>query len=85
MDTGTPLCISREVAYGKNGHNTVALLGRAKNRTGKIPAEFVRDILTSYGQVHDAVYTAKMPAGQIRCTYCRCGHQQKAQQHSGNV
>ena len=60
-DLVTRFCLAFEMATRKDGHNTTALLEAARDRAGKVPAEFVSDGLPSYRQAHRAVFAAKTP------------------------
>ena len=60
-DLATRFCLAFEMAGRKDGHNAAALLEAARDRAGKVPAEFVSDGLPSYGQAHQAVFAARTP------------------------
>ena len=60
-DQTTRFCPAFEMADRKDGQGATALLEAARDRAGKVPAEFVSDGLPSYGQAHRAVFAAKTP------------------------
>ena len=57
----TRFCLAFEMADRKDGQGATTLLVAARDRAGKVPAEFVRDKLVSYGQAHRAVFAARTP------------------------
>ena len=60
-DQATRFYPAFEMAGRKDGQGATALLEAARDRAGKVPAEFVSDGLPSYGQAHRAVFAAKTP------------------------
>ena len=60
-DQVTRFCLAFEMADRKDGQGATALLEAARDRAGKVPAEFVSDGLPSYGQAHRAVFAARTP------------------------
>ena len=60
-DQATRFYPAFEMAGRKDGQGATALLEAARDRAGKVPAEFVSDGLPSYGQAHRAVFAARTP------------------------